>query len=104
MLPPSLERLRPFEPMRYLHLLYLLFFLIVGGVIGSYILGGKTYRWALLFVPLGAGMFYAQREMYPASAHLEMPWTAPDNDWLAIFRMDSRQHANRRFVRTRPPL
>ena len=85
MLPPSLERLRPFEPMRYLHLLYLLFFLIAGVVIGRYILGGKTYRWALLFVPLGAGMFYAQREMYPASAHLEMPWTAPDNDWLASF-------------------
>jgi hypothetical protein len=85
MLPPSLERLRPFEPMRYLHLLYLLFFLIFGGVIGSYILDRKTYRWALLFVPLGAGMFYAQREMYPASTHLEMPWTALDNDWLESF-------------------
>ncbi len=85
MLPPSLERLRPFEPMRYLHLLYLLFLLIAGGLIGSYILGRKAYRWALLFVPLAAGMFYAQREMYPASAHLEMPWTAPDNDWLESF-------------------
>jgi hypothetical protein len=85
MLPPSLERLRPFEPMRYLHLLYLLFFLIAGGVIGRYLLDRKPYRWLLLFVPLGAGMFYAQREMYPASAHLELPWTASNNDWLEAF-------------------
>src|SRR5579872_2050840 len=38
MLPPSLERLRPFEPMRYLHLLYILFFLIAGGLLAENIL------------------------------------------------------------------
>ena len=59
--------------MRYLHLLYLLFFLIIGGLLGRYVLDRKVYRWALLFLPLGAGMFYAQRQMYPASAHLELP-------------------------------
>jgi hypothetical protein len=85
MLPASLERLRPFEPMRYLHLLYLLFFLIAGGLIGGYVLNRKLYRWLMLFIPLGAGMSYGQREMYPASAHLEMPWTAPENDWLQAF-------------------
>ncbi|HEY1676322.1 MAG TPA: hypothetical protein VGG04_01320 [Candidatus Sulfotelmatobacter sp.] len=85
MLPPSLERLRPFEPMRYLHLVYLLFFLLAGGLIGRWLLHRRLYRWLLVFVPLGAGMFYAQREMYPASPHLEMPWSAPDNDWLEAF-------------------
>lgn len=85
MLPPSLERLRPFEPMRYLHLLYLLFFLIVGGLIGRYLLDRKVYRWLLLFLPLGAAMFYAQRQLYPASAHLELPWVAPQNPWLQGF-------------------
>jgi len=85
MLPPSLERLRPFEPMRYLHLLYLLFFLILGGLLGRYILGNKVYRWLLLFVLLSAGMFYAQRQMYPASAHLELPGIAPRNPWLQAF-------------------
>jgi Domain of unknown function (DUF6798) len=85
MLPPSLERLRPFEPMRYLHLLYLFFFLIAGGFLGSYILGRRAYRWALLFLPLSAGMFYAQRQMYPASAHIEWPGVAPRNAWLAAF-------------------
>ncbi len=85
MLPPSLERLRPFEPMRYLHLLYLLFFLIVGGLIGRYVLDRRFYRWLLLFLPLSAGMFYAQRQMYPASPHLELPGAATQNDWLQAF-------------------
>jgi hypothetical protein len=85
MLPPGLERLRPFEPMRYMHLLYLLFLLLAGGLIGSYVLDRKFYRWLLLFVPLGAAMFYAQRQMYPASTHLEMPWLAPQNGWLQAF-------------------
>jgi len=85
MLPPGLERLRPFEPMRYLHLLYLLFFLIAGGLVGRYVLDRKLYRWLLLFLPLSAGMFYAQCQMYPASAHLELPAIAPKNAWLQAF-------------------
>lgn len=85
MLPPGLERLRPFEPMRYLHLLYLLFFLIIGGLLGSYVLNRRRYRWALLFIPLSAGMMYAQRQMYPASPHLELPFVTPASGWLRAF-------------------
>jgi hypothetical protein len=85
MLTPGLERLRPLEPMRYLHLFYLLFFLLAGGVIGQFVLRRHFYRWAILFVPLAAGMFYAQRQMYPASAHLELPFVKPTNPWLQAF-------------------
>lgn len=85
MLPTSLERLRPFEPMRYLHLVYLLMFLIAGGLIGQYVLGKHVYRWLLLFVPLSFGMFYAQRQMYSSTAHLELPGAPPSNDWVAAF-------------------
>ena len=85
MLPPRLERLRPFEPMRYLHLVYLLFFLLAGGLIGQYILGKHVYRWLLLFVPLVFGMFYAQRQMYPSTEHLELPGSLPKNDWVQAF-------------------
>jgi len=85
MLPSSLERLRPLEPMRYLHLLYLFFFLLAGGFLGSYILDRKIYRWLLLFAPLSFGMFYAQRQLYPASAHCELPGIAPGNQWLQAF-------------------
>ena len=85
MLPPALARLRPFEPMRYLHLLYLLFFLIAGGLCGAYLLDRRFYRWLLLFVPLSAGMFYAQRQMYSASPHLELPFVSPGSPWLRAF-------------------
>ncbi len=85
MLPPSLERLRPFEPMRYLHLLYILFFLIAGGLLGEYLLRRHVYRWLLLFVPLSAGMLYAQLRMYPASSHLELPFLEQRNEWAQGF-------------------
>ena len=71
--------------MRYLHLLYLLFFLISGGFLGRYVLDRRLYRWLLLFFPLSAVMFYAQRQMYPASPHLELPGIAPQNAWLQAF-------------------
>jgi hypothetical protein len=86
MLPPSLERLRPFEPMRFLHLCYLLFFLLAGGLIGQYLLQRKWYRWLLLFVPLSLGMFYSQRQQFPGTEHLELPGAAPKNDWVKAFQ------------------
>jgi hypothetical protein len=85
MLPASLERLRPFEPMRYLHLIYLLFFLLIGGLLGAHALGRYAYRWLLLFLPLSVGMFYAQRQLYPASAHIEWPGVHSNNPWLEAF-------------------
>jgi hypothetical protein len=85
MLPARFERLRPLEPMRYLQIVYLLFFLIGGGLLGRYVLGRHAYRWLLLFVPLGVGMLDAQRQLYPASAHLEFPGRRLDNPWLRAF-------------------
>jgi len=85
MLPVSLERLRPLEPMRYLHLLYLFFFLVVGGLLGAHVFDRRIYRWMLLFVPLSAGMFYGQRQMYSASPHLELPFRPAGSDWLRAF-------------------
>ena len=46
---------------------------------------GNLYRWLLLFVPLSTAMFYSQTQMYPASQHLELPWTAPTNPWVHTF-------------------
>ncbi|HTS38374.1 MAG TPA: DUF6798 domain-containing protein [Candidatus Solibacter sp.] len=85
MLPPGLERLRPFEPMRYLHLLYLLFFLIAGGLLGRHLLQRRVYLWLALFIPLSAGMFYAQRQMFPATEHIEWPGASSLNSWLQAF-------------------
>src|ERR1035438_4576335 len=85
MLPSSLDRLKPFQPMRFLHLFYLIFLLLAGGLIGQRILGRHLYRWLLLFVPLSAGMFWAQRQTFPATAHLEWPSAKPRNSWVEAF-------------------
>ncbi len=85
MLPQSLERIRPLQPMRYLHLFYLIFIILSGGLLGQKFLRNHWLRWLVVFVPLAAGMFYAQRETYPSSAHLEWPGSTPKNPWLQAF-------------------
>ena len=83
--PPNLDRLKSFQPMRFLHLLYLLFVLLAGGLLGQKLLRAQPLRWAALFVPLAAVMFFAQRQTYPASPHLEFPGTVSSNRWLQAF-------------------
>lgn len=90
MLPPPLERLRSLEPMRFLHLVYLLFVLLSGGLLARYLLKRHVLRWLLLFVPLSAGMFYAQRQLYPGTVHLELPGRLSGNDWVEAFRWISQ--------------
>jgi hypothetical protein len=85
MLPQSLERIRPLQPMRYLHLFYLIFIILSGGLLGQKFLRSHWLRWVVVFAPLAAGIFFAQRETYPSSAHLEWPGSPPKNPWLKAF-------------------
>jgi len=39
----------------------------------------------VLFLPLWAGMFYAQSQLFPATPHMEWPGVTPANDWLQAF-------------------
>jgi hypothetical protein len=84
-IPPRFEALARLQPMRSLYLLYVLFFLFAGGLLGEYVLKNRVWRWAALFVPLCAGMFVAQRALFPASAHIEWPGAAPKNQWVQAF-------------------
>jgi hypothetical protein len=73
------------EPMRILHLTYIVFVLISGCLLGKYALHGSLLRWAALFVPLCATMFYFQRVEFPSSRHIEWPGLAPRNQWVQAF-------------------
>jgi hypothetical protein len=84
-LPARLEVLARLQPLRCLHLLYIVLLIVIGGFTGEYILQGRVWRWVLLFVPLCAGMFLAQRSLFPASAHIEWPWSEPKNPWAQAF-------------------
>jgi hypothetical protein len=84
-IPKSLETLARLQPLRSLHLLYILMFLLAGGLLDEYVLKGRAWRWIVLFLPLCAGMFAAQRALFPASAHIEWPGFAPKNPWAQAF-------------------
>jgi hypothetical protein len=84
-LPRRFESLARLQPLRSLHLLYMLMFLIMGGLLGEFVLKNRVWRWLALFVPLCVGMFVAQRTLFPASAHIEWPGAAPKNPWAQAF-------------------
>ncbi len=84
-MPAGFQAPARFQPMRSLHLLYILMFLLIGGILGKWILRNRVWRWIALFLPLCAAMFYAQRQLFPASAHIEWPGAAPANDWVRAF-------------------
>lgn len=81
---PGFERLIPVQSMRSLHFVYILLFLLGGGLLGQFVLRNRL-RWILLFVPLVAVMAYAGKQLYPASPHIEWPGAAPRAAWLQAF-------------------
>jgi hypothetical protein len=84
-IPARFESVARLQPMRSLYLLYVLFFLFAGALLGEYVLKNRVWRWVALFAPLCAGMFLAQRALFPASPHIEWPRVAPKNPWVQAF-------------------
>jgi hypothetical protein len=84
-LAPPLLFLAEFQPLRSLHLVYILLILFGGGLLAEFVLQRKTERWLLLFLPLCAGMFYAQQALFPATPHVEWPGAATKNPWVESF-------------------
>ncbi|MGD0736219.1 MAG: DUF6798 domain-containing protein [Terracidiphilus sp.] len=82
---PALIRLTPLQPMRFLHLIYFFMVLIGGCLLGKYLLKASVWRWALFLVVANGSMYAAQRQVFSASEHLELPGRAPANDWLQAF-------------------
>jgi hypothetical protein len=102
---PALQRLLPLQPMRFLHLVYLLGALIAGGVLGELLLKARPLRWAAVFAPLACAMFVFARSLAPATPHVELPgintgmrspnawqqafaWTAANTPKDAYFALD----------------
>lgn len=90
-IPARLESLARIQPLRSLHLLYILLILFAGGFIGQHVLKNRVWRWLALFVPLCAGMFIAQRQLFPASSHVELPGMTQRNLWAQAFLWSREQ-------------
>lgn len=82
---PSMARFALLQPMRSLHLVFILLFVLLGGVLAESVLKSYVWRWLLLFAPLCFAMFFVQRQLFPASEHLELPGRAPANPWVLAF-------------------
>lgn len=84
-IPARFEALARLQPLRCLALCYMLLVIFGGGFLGQELLRNKTWRWIALFVPISLGMFFAQRQLFPASQHVEGPWSQPRNPWAQAF-------------------
>lgn len=84
-LPERFESLARLQPLRSLHLLYIVMFVLMGGLLGELLLKNRLWRWLLLFVPLSLGMYTAQRALFPRSATVEWPGRPPKNPWAQAF-------------------
>jgi hypothetical protein len=85
-IPQRLANLAELQPMRSLQLLYIMLMVLGGGLLVQFVLQLKIWRWAALFLPLSAAMFFVQWQMFPNTAHLELPWTQSANDWVRAFQ------------------
>jgi hypothetical protein len=90
---PALEGYTRLQPMRSFHLLYVIFFLLLGGLVGEYAIKASVWRWVALFVPLAVGMALLQQSTFPASQHVEWPGLSNGssngsnngNPWMSAF-------------------
>ena len=82
---PSLVRLIPLQPMRYLHLLYFLMMLTSGCLLGKFALKRSAWRWAVFLLVANGSMFTWQCLEFSGSQHLELPGRQPGNPWLQAF-------------------
>jgi hypothetical protein len=82
---PKLETFLRLQPMRAFQLIYIVFFLLLGGLLGEYVLKSRYWLWASLFAAIGIGIFLIQRQKYAHSRHIEWPGAAPVNPWVAAF-------------------
>jgi hypothetical protein len=84
-IPARLEALARLQPLRCLALCFMILIVAGGGLLGQFVLRGKAVRSLVLFVPLSVGMFFAQRQLFPASAHIEWPYSQTRNQWAQAF-------------------
>jgi hypothetical protein len=84
-IPQRLERFTPYQPMRGFHLLYLLLFLLIGGLLYERVLHARTGIFLAILLAIGGGMFYVQRDLFPGTRHIEWPWADTGNRWVRAF-------------------
>ncbi len=73
------------QPMRSFHLLYVLFYVLVGGLFGEYVLKNRIWRWLALFGSLAIGMSAVNWVSFANSPLIEWPTGGSENPWVSAF-------------------
>ena len=84
------------QPLRILQIAYVLMTLGLGAALGERFLKRSRLRWLVVFASLAGIMLFAERQTFPASAHLELPGLPPSNPWEQAFlwiRFNTSQEA-----------
>lgn len=69
----SVHQVARLQPLRIFQLIYLVMILLVGAMLGEWVLRRRAWRWLGTFSLLAALMLLADRATFPASKHLELP-------------------------------
>lgn len=79
------EMIARIQPMRSFHPIYAVLFLLLGGLLGEYVLQGRLW-WSVAFLfALAGAMLAVELATYPLSPHLELPGTNYRSGWLSSF-------------------
>ncbi len=73
------------QVLRVFQIIYILFFLLLGSLLGEYVLRRRWWAWGGCFGAIAALMFTVQICVYPAIAHVEWPWNHSHNPWAQAF-------------------
>jgi hypothetical protein len=84
-IPTRFANLAELQPMRSLQLIYVLLFALGGGLLAQFCLKNHLWRWLLVFLPISAGMTFAQFQLFPSTAHIEWPGGQSSNKWVQAF-------------------
>jgi hypothetical protein len=82
---PSLIRLVPMQPMRFLHLIYFFMMLTGGCLLGKYLLKASVWRWVIFLATINGGMYAAQRQAFAGNEHIEFPGQSSSNPEVQTF-------------------
>jgi len=82
---PRLAGLSLLQPMRCLQLIFIALFILLGGMLAESVLKSHLWRWVVVLTPICLGMFLVQRQLFPATEHLELPGRALTNPWVQAF-------------------
>jgi hypothetical protein len=73
------------QVLRSFQIIYILFFLLLGSLLGQFVLRRRWWAWAGGFAAIAALMFAVQLSLYPALKHVEWPWARSHNPWAQAF-------------------